>query len=74
MYIVCATTATSKPGNGGLYRPPRGDDGRHDRYDSGDAASSSVAGPSQPTASSTAPTQPTIDPQLPNDDEMGGLD
>ncbi|KAL0449538.1 UNVERIFIED_CONTAM: hypothetical protein Slati_1510200 [Sesamum latifolium] len=34
-------------------------------------ASSSVAGPSQPTASSTAPAQPTIHPQPPNDDEMG---
>ncbi|KAL0439577.1 UNVERIFIED_CONTAM: hypothetical protein Slati_2440700 [Sesamum latifolium] len=36
--------------------------------------SSSVAGPSQPIASSTALTQPTIDPQPPNDDEMGVLD
>ncbi|KAL0458727.1 UNVERIFIED_CONTAM: hypothetical protein Slati_0499900 [Sesamum latifolium] len=35
-------------------------------------ASSSVAEPSQPTASSTAPTQLTIDPQPPNDEEIGG--
>ncbi|KAL0434255.1 UNVERIFIED_CONTAM: hypothetical protein Slati_2759800 [Sesamum latifolium] len=36
--------------------------------------SSSVAGPSQPAASSTTSAQPTINPQPPNDDEMGGLD
>ncbi|KAL0361814.1 UNVERIFIED_CONTAM: hypothetical protein Sradi_3865900 [Sesamum radiatum] len=28
-------TTTSKPGYGGPYRPPRGDDGRHDGYDAG---------------------------------------
>ncbi|KAL0423592.1 UNVERIFIED_CONTAM: hypothetical protein Sradi_0894000 [Sesamum radiatum] len=39
-------------------------------------ANSSIAGPSQPTASSTCPTQPPespTDPQPSNDDEMGGF-
>ncbi|KAL0320316.1 UNVERIFIED_CONTAM: hypothetical protein Sradi_5293100 [Sesamum radiatum] len=36
--------------------------------------SSSIVGLSQPTTFSTTPAQPTIDPQPPNDDEMGGLD
>ncbi|KAL0417096.1 UNVERIFIED_CONTAM: hypothetical protein Slati_3541500 [Sesamum latifolium] len=37
-------------------------------------ASSSIAGPSQPTASSTVLAWPPIEPQPLHDDEMGDLD
>ncbi|KAL0386565.1 UNVERIFIED_CONTAM: hypothetical protein Slati_4594200 [Sesamum latifolium] len=67
-------TATSEPGTGGPYRPPRGDDGRHDGYDPGDADQLLHCWAVTADRLQYRPSTAYVDPQPSYDDEMGGLD